>query len=230
MAKNKYSIHRKKSALQEKCLCLEQLLSMVLGDSDATSENQTIDVTIKETNRLYENLHEKFDDLKTSLTESQRLRREHSKQISSLPLTSRQILSALKNAKIFDFEHSDEEHIISSLLEIIPTLLEVVKMKEDGLTNLQKKKSLYAERIFDLQEIAKQIGKNDNELCRHFQQLLGLLCDFPEEPVSVHFTKLHHSSQKSLAANALLRRDNGLKLSIGGDATIEANESENNIC
>ena len=74
-AKNKYSIHRKKSALQDKCLCLEQLLSMVLSDSDATSENQTIDVTIKETNRLYENLHEKFDDLKTSLTESQNHRR-----------------------------------------------------------------------------------------------------------------------------------------------------------
>ena len=131
---------------------------MVLGDSDATSENQTIDVTIKETNRLYENLHEKFDDLKISLTESQRLRREHTKQISSLPLTTRQILSTLKNAKIFDFQHSDEEHIISSLLKIIPTLLEVVKMKEDALTNLQKKKSLYAERIFYLQKIAKQIG------------------------------------------------------------------------
>ena len=131
---------------------------MVLGDSDAASENQTIDVTIKETNRLYENLHEKFDDLKISLTESQRLRREHTKQISSLPLTTRQILSTLKNAKIFYFQHSDEEHIISSLLKIIPTLLEAVKMKEDALTNLQKKKSLYAGRIFDLQEIAKQIG------------------------------------------------------------------------
>ena len=131
---------------------------MVLGDSDATSENQTIDVTIKETNRLYENLHEKFDDLKISLTESQRLRRKHTQQISSLPLTTRQILSALKKTKIFDLEHNDEEHIISSLLKIIPTLLEVVKMKEDALTNLQKKKSLYAERIFDLQEISKQIG------------------------------------------------------------------------
>merc|ERR1712110_428709 len=104
-AKNKYSIHRKKSALQEKCSCVEQLLSMVLGDSDATSENQTIDVTIKETSRLYENLHEKFDDLKISLTESQKLRREHTKQISPIPLTTRQILSALKNTKIFDLEH-----------------------------------------------------------------------------------------------------------------------------
>ena len=131
---------------------------MVLGVSDAASENQTIDVTIKETNRLYENLHDKIDDLKISLTESQRLRREHTKQISPIPLTTRQILSALKNTKIFDLEHNDEEHIISSLLKIIPTLLEVVKMKEDALTNLQKKKSLYAERIFDLQEISKQIG------------------------------------------------------------------------
>ena len=32
-AKNKYRIHRKKSALQEKCSCREQLLSMVLGVS-----------------------------------------------------------------------------------------------------------------------------------------------------------------------------------------------------
>ena len=148
--------------MKEKCLCLEQILSMVLGNSDVTSQNQNIDVTINETNRCYENLNEKFDDLKITLTESHRLRREHSKQTSAAPLTTRQILSSLKNAKIFEFEQSDDEHIISSLLKIIPTLIEAVKSKDDSLRNLQMKKSLYAERIFDLQEIANQIGKHDN--------------------------------------------------------------------
>ena len=67
-----------------------------------------------------------------------------------------------------------------------------------------------------------------------FTELLsGLLCDFPEDAVSVHFTKLHHPSQKRQAANPLLRKENehhhGLRLSIG-DATMEANESENNVC
>ena len=139
------------------------MLSLVLGNSDMTSKNQTIDVTICETNRCYENLDEKFDDLKITLTESHRLRREHTKQTSVSPLTTKQILSSLKNAKIFEFEQSDDEHIISSLLKIIPTLMEAVKLKDDGLRNLQKKKSLYAERIFDLQEISKQMGKHDNE-------------------------------------------------------------------
>ena len=131
---------------------------MVLGNSDVTSQNQNIDVTINETNRCYENLNEKFDDLKITLTESLRLRREHTKQTSAAPLTTRQILSSLKNAKIFEFEQSDDEHII----QIIPTLIEAVKSKDDSLRNLQMKKSLYAERIFDLQEIANQIGKHDN--------------------------------------------------------------------
>ena len=137
---------------------------MVLGNSDVTSQNQNIDVTINETNRCYENLNEKFDDLKIALTESHRLRREHTKQTSAsaVPLTTRQILSSLKNAKIFEFEQSDDEHIIRSLLKIIPTLIEAVKSKDDSLRNLQMKKSLYAERIFDLQEIANQIGKHDN--------------------------------------------------------------------
>ena len=139
------------------------MLSLVLGNSDMTSQNQTIDVTICETNRCYENLNEKCDDLKITLTESHRLRREHTKQTSVSPLTTKQILSALKNAKIFEFEQSNEEHIICSLLKIIPTLMEAVKLKDDGLRNLQRKKSLYAERIFDLQEISKQMGKHDNE-------------------------------------------------------------------
>ena len=131
---------------------------MVLGKSDVTSQNQNIDVTINETNRCYENLNEKFDDLKITLTESHRLRREHTKQTSAVPLTTRQILSFLKNAKIFEFEQSDDEHII----QIIPTLIEAVKSKDDSLRNLQMKKSLYAERIFYLQKIANQIGKHDN--------------------------------------------------------------------
>ena len=149
--------------MKEKCFCLEQILSMVLGNSDVTSQNQNIDVTINETNRCYENLNEKFDDLKIALTESHRLRREHTKQTSAsaVPLTTRQILSSLKNAKIFEFEQSDDEHIIQ-IIQIIPTLIEAVKSKDDSLRNLQMKKSLYAERIFDLQEIANQIGNHDN--------------------------------------------------------------------
>ena len=35
-------------------------------------------------------------------------------------------------------------------------------MKKESLKNLQQKKSLYAERIFDLQKIAEQMSKNNN--------------------------------------------------------------------
>ena len=136
---------------------------MVLGNSTLTSENQHIDVTIQENNRLHESLDEKFDDLKIILAENSRLRREHTPQTSSLPLTTKQILSSLKNAKLFESEQTDEEHVICSLIKIIPMLLESLKLKEEGLRNLQKKKSLYAQRIFDLQEIAEQMGKHDNE-------------------------------------------------------------------
>merc|ERR1711971_1053015 len=73
-AKNKYSIHRKKSALQDKCSCLEQMLSMVLGNSNLTFENQNIEAIITETNRFYKNFDEKFDNLKTILSENSRLR------------------------------------------------------------------------------------------------------------------------------------------------------------
>ena len=74
---------------------------MVLGNSDMTSKNQNIDVTINETNQFYESLNEKFDDLKITLTESHRLRREHNKQTSVSPLTTKQILSSLKNGILY---------------------------------------------------------------------------------------------------------------------------------
>ena len=208
---------------------------MALGNSNLTSDNQNIDVTIQENDRLYESLDEKFADLKIIIAENSRLRREHTQQTSSIPLTTKQILSSLKNAKLFESEQTDEEHTICSLEKIIPTLLDSLKLKEEGLRNLQKKKSFYAQRIFDLQEIAEQMGINTTmKRCRHCHKFSGLLCDYPGDPsVSVHFTKLHRRSQKNQPENPLLRRDiehlSCLRLSID-DATLEANESEHNVC
>ena len=135
---------------------------MVLGNSNLTFETQNIEAIITETNRFYENFDEKFDNLKTILSENSRLRLKHKQQTSSTPLTTKQIFTCLKNAKLFESEQTDEEHVICFLVKIIPTLLDALELKDEGLRNLQKKKSLYAERIFDLQEIAEQMGKHDN--------------------------------------------------------------------
>ena len=63
---------------------------------------------------------------------------------------------------------------------------------------------------------------------------LGFPCDFPEDGVSVHCTKVHQRYQNSPARNPVLREDferhyQSLRLTIG-DANIESNEPEFNIC